>query len=158
MNEYGTLHENGGRYALKFERLFTQNPESVFVDLTNPEYFSQWFPFATGDMELETGGKIAFDDGEGSTYEGTITTFNPPSVFAFREHDDLLNIELQAKGDGCKMIFTHTFDDPSMAVMTAAGWHRCLDVFRQIVGGDPVVWKENSAELRELYQEAFHLT
>lgn len=40
MNEYGTLHENGGRYALKFERLFTQNPESVFVDMTNPNYFS----------------------------------------------------------------------------------------------------------------------
>ncbi|MFC4600807.1 SRPBCC family protein [Cohnella hongkongensis] len=157
MNEYGTLYEVDGRYALKFERVFTQHPERVFRDITNPDYFSQWYPFATGEMELKRGGKIAFDDGEGSAYEGIIIKFEPPLAFAFREYDDLLNIELQLEGEGCRMLFTHTFDDRSMAVMTAAGWHRCLDALRQIVNGHPVEWKDNSAELREFYKEAFNL-
>lgn len=157
MTEYGSLHEIDGRYVLKFERFFTQHLESVFRDITNPDYFSRWFPFSTGNMELKLGGKIAFNDGEGSTYEGIITKFEPPLVFAFRENDDLLNIELQLEGEGCRMFFSHVFDDRTMAVMTAAGWHRCLDVLHQIVNGHPVEWKDNSAELRESYKEAFNL-
>jgi uncharacterized protein YndB with AHSA1/START domain len=65
MNEYGTLHELNGRFALRFERFFFHNPEDVFRAITNPSYFSQWYPFATGEMDLRLGGKIAFDDGEG---------------------------------------------------------------------------------------------
>ncbi|MFB1083044.1 hypothetical protein [Jeotgalibacillus sp. JSM ZJ347] len=54
------------------------------------------------------------------------------------------------------MTFTHTFDDHAWAVNTAAGWHRCLDVFDQIVNGHHVEWKENAVELREYYQTAFN--
>lgn len=53
------------------------------------------------------------------------------------------------------MVFTHVFDDKEMAMYTAAGWHRCLDVLQQIVNGQPVEWKDNSVELREFYREAF---
>lgn len=53
------------------------------------------------------------------------------------------------------MIFTHTFDDDSWAVNTAAGWHRCLDALDQIVHGEPVEWKDNAVDLREYYKEAF---
>jgi len=48
---------------------------------------------------------------------------------------------------GCLMIFTHTFDDVSWVVNTAAGWHRCLDVFEQIVKGKPVKWENNAVKL-----------
>jgi uncharacterized protein YndB with AHSA1/START domain len=157
MNDYGILHEMNGRYALQFERFFTLHPESIFKTVTNPDVFIQWYPFATGKMELKPGGKIAFDDGEGSTYEGIITEFEPPLVFAFREVDDLLEIELQPVDDGCRLIFTHTFDDRSMAVSTAAGWHQCLDVLSMIVNGNSVKWPNKSAELREAYSNAFHL-
>jgi uncharacterized protein YndB with AHSA1/START domain len=155
MNEYGTLHESSGRYALKFERFFPHNPEEVFRVITNPSYFSQWYPFATGDMDLRLGGKIAFDDGEGTTYKATITELEKPYLFGFREVDDLINISLREEDKGCRMIFTHTFNDGSWAVNTAAGWHRCLDVLHQIVNGHPVEWKDNSAELREYYREVF---
>ncbi|WP_307393914.1 SRPBCC family protein [Bacillus horti] len=156
MNEYGTLHEANGRYALRFERFFPSNPEDVFLVLTNPSYFSQWYPFATGEMDLRIGGKIAFDDGEGTTYDSTITELDKPYLFGFREVDDLIKISLHEEDEGCRMIFTHTFDDDSWAVNTAAGWHRCLDVFTQIVNGKPIKWHDNSTKLREIYSEAFN--
>ncbi|MBM7585475.1 uncharacterized protein YndB with AHSA1/START domain [Bacillus pakistanensis] len=155
MNQFGTLHKYNGRYALRFERFFSYKPEDVFRVITNPSYFSQWYPFATGEMDLRSGGKIAFDDGEGSTYEGIITELKNPHTFEFREVDDLIQISLLEEDGGCQMAFTHIFDDNEMAMYTAAGWHRCLDVLHQIVNGHPVEWKDNSAELREFYREAF---
>ncbi len=155
MNQFGTLHKSNGRYALRFERFFSYKPEEVFRVITDPNAFSQWYPFSTGEIDLRVGGKIAFDDGEGTTYEGIITELKKPHTFEFREVDDLLQISLSEEDAGCKMIFTHTFDDKEMAMFTAACWHRCLDVLQQIVNGQPVEWKENSAELREVYREDF---
>ena len=157
MNEYGLLHESNGRYALRFERFFPHNSEDVSLVITNPSYFSQWYPFATGEMDLRLGGKIAFDDGEGTTYNGTITELDKPYLFGFREVDDLINISLQEEDKGCRMIFTHTFNDDSWAVNTAAGWHRCLDVLVQIVNGKPIKWHDNSTKLHKIYSEAFNM-
>ncbi|WP_085992240.1 SRPBCC family protein [Oceanobacillus senegalensis] len=157
MSKYGTLHEVNGRYALRFERYFEYNQEDVFNMITNPEYFTQWYPFATGDMDLRLRGKIAFDDGEGTKYEGIITELTKPHTFEFQEVDDLLRISLHEKDKGCEMVFTHIFDDKDMVMYVAAGWHRCLDVLDQIVNGQQVEWKDNATELREYYKEAFDL-
>lgn len=156
MNEYGTLHEVSGRYELRFERFFPHNPEDVFRFIINPSYFTKWYPFATGEMDLRMGGKITFDDGEGTTYEATITELEEPYLFGFREIDDLIHISLQERDNGCRMNFTHTFDDDSWAVNTAAGWHRCLDVLAQIVNDKPIEWPNNAPMLREMYSEAFN--
>ncbi|MDK8189223.1 SRPBCC family protein [Paenibacillus sp. UMB7766-LJ446] len=157
MNEYGTLHESNGRYALKFERFLHHNPEDAFLVITKPSCFSQWYPFATGEMDLRLGGRIAFDDGEGTTYEGIITELEKPYVFGFREVDDLINILLQEEDKGCRMIFTHTSNDASWAVNTAAGWHRCLDVLVQIINGKLIQWHDNPTELRKIYSEVFNM-
>ncbi|AXF57376.1 SRPBCC family protein [Salicibibacter kimchii] len=155
MNEYGKLYERDGRCVLQFERFFAHKPERVFRCITDPYYFTKWYPFATGEMDLNEGGKIGFDDGEETKYEGVITAFEPPVVFAFREVDDLLRIELQNTPDGCRMTFEHTFDDWSWAAATAAGWHRCLDTLGMMVNEQPPEWPDNGAELREFYREAF---
>ncbi|MHA6252198.1 SRPBCC domain-containing protein [Oceanobacillus sp. CAU 1775] len=156
MTEYGTLHESDGRYILKFQRNTSKKPEEVFSILTNPSDFCKWYPFATGEMDIRLGGEIAFDDGEGSTYSATITELEKPFVFGFREVDDLVNISLK-EDNGCSIIFTHTFANHSWAVPTAAGWHRCLDVFIQIVNGKPIEWKDNAEALRKRYREAFNM-
>ena len=160
MNEFGkfgTLQESNGRYALRFERFFSHKSEDVFRVITNPSYFSQWYPFATGEMDLRIGGEIDFDDGEGTTYNGTSTELEPPTLFSFREVDDGVSISLRKEGQGCLMIFTHTFSDDSWAVNTAAGLHRCLDESAQIVNGIPIEWHENSRELRKIYSDAFNM-
>jgi uncharacterized protein YndB with AHSA1/START domain len=157
MNEYGTLHESNGRYALRFVRSFHHNPEDVFLVITNPSSFAQWSPFSTEEMDLRLGGRIAFDDGEGTTYEGSIIELEKPYVFCFREVDDLVNISLQEEDKGCQMIFTHTFNDDTWVVNIAAGWHRCLDVLVQIIHGKPIQWHDNSTELHKIYSELFKI-
>lgn len=152
MNSYGSLFEKEGRYVLTFERIYPFSPEEVFRYLTEPEYFTQWYPFATGEMEFRVGGKLKFNDGEGTVYEAVITEFNPPHSFCFREIDDLLEMRLLETEEGSTLTFNHTFDDPEMAMYTAAGWHRCLDVLGQLIHGQPVEWKDNAPELREYYK------
>ncbi|MFB1083045.1 SRPBCC domain-containing protein [Jeotgalibacillus sp. JSM ZJ347] len=83
MNEYGTLHESEGRYVIKFARAFPQNISEVYRFLTRPDCFAQWYPFATGEMELKTGGEIGFDDGEGTTYKGVIAELEKPVLLSF---------------------------------------------------------------------------
>ncbi|MDQ0159462.1 SRPBCC domain-containing protein [Alkalibacillus salilacus] len=155
MNEYGMLEKVDGRYALEFKRHFPFEAEHVFDYLTKPEYFSAWYPFATGEMDLQVGGKIVFDDGEGTVYEAVITEFNPPWTFYFREVDDLLHMHLDATNNGCLLNFTHMFDDPTYAKYMAAGWHRCLDALDMLVQGNQPEWPENGAELREIYERQF---
>ncbi|WP_054637449.1 SRPBCC family protein [Thalassobacillus sp. C254] len=154
MSNYGSLHEKEGRPVLVFERKYPVSPEKVFRFITNPEYFTQWYPFATGDMDLRVGGKIKFDDGEGSIYEAVITELNPPYSFCFREVDDLLEISLHEDDQGCALTFRHTFDDRTMALYIAAGWHRCLDVLGQLIHGRTIVWENNALELREYYKKS----
>ena len=108
-------------------------------------------------MDLRLGGNIAFDDGEGTTYKATITELEKPYLFGFREVDDLISISLQEENKGCRMIFTHTFNDDSWAVNTAAGWHGCLDVLVQIVNGKPIKWQDNPTQLRKIYSKAFNM-
>ncbi|MCG3418235.1 SRPBCC family protein [Oceanobacillus jordanicus] len=155
MHNDGSLHEKEGRSVLVFERHYPIAPEKVFLFITDPQYFRQWYPFATGDMDLKVGGKIKFDDGEGSTYEAEITEINPPYSFCFKEMEDLLEISIQVADQGCTMTFSHTFDDRAMAKYTAAGWHRCLDALGQLIHGQPLEWEENGPELREYYKEKF---
>lgn len=44
-NEFGTLHNVTGRYALQFERSFSKSKEEVFQVLTNAHSFSKFVSF-----------------------------------------------------------------------------------------------------------------
>jgi hypothetical protein len=44
---------------------------------------------------------------------------------------------LHALGDGCRLVFTHTFDDPATAARDAAGWESCLDRLQALLLGAP---------------------
>ncbi|MCC5895545.1 MAG: SRPBCC family protein [Alkalibacterium sp.] len=155
MHDYGTLNETDDRFSLKFERFYSQNQEAVFNVITDPNAFSQWYPFATGQMDLKVGGKIECDDGEGMTYLAVITKLEHPHLFSFRENEDLIDISLKEDNGGCLMVFTHTFSDETYAVNTAVGWHRCLDVLDQLITGRPLEWKDNVSELKTHYRGKF---
>ncbi len=155
MSNYGSLHEKEGRQVLIFERSYPYSPEVVFRYITEPDYFTGWYPFATGDSDLRIGGKIKFDDGEGAIYEAEITEYSPPHSFCFREVADLIELSIQETDQGCTLTFNHTFDDRTMAKYTAAGWHRCLDVLGQLIHGQKIEWEDNALELREYYEKKF---
>src|ERR671934_28515 len=52
--------------------------------------------------------------------------------------DDLLRWELEPKGDGCRLVLLHIFDDRFKAARDAAGWHLCLDALEtRLAGASP---------------------
>ncbi|MGH3977641.1 MAG: SRPBCC family protein [Pseudonocardiaceae bacterium] len=164
MNE--TLRTVDGRPVLRIERRLAHPPEKVWRALTEPAQLSQWYPFRVSEMDLRTGGKIRFDDGQGTTMGAVITELDPPRVFAFSEHapaemvresDDLVHFELRPEGEGCLLIFTHTFDDRPAAASYATGWHGCLDALDMLLDGRPVEWPDSMVERYEAYVEAFGL-
>ncbi len=125
-----------GRLALRFERRLKHSREKVWSAVTDPGHLSQWYPFRVTELEPRVGGRIAFDDGEGTIYTATITHFDPPRQFAFDEHDpdgkkrefdDHLRIELRDEGGGCLLVLTHIMTDPSIADSASGGWQACLD-------------------------------
>ncbi|MDX8044419.1 SRPBCC domain-containing protein [Gracilibacillus sp. S3-1-1] len=151
----GKLIQKNERYTLQFEQEFLVSPQQVFERITNPVTFTQWYPFATEEMDVKVGGKLKFDDGEGNIYEGEIIELEAPYTFVFKEVDDLLDIRVTEQDNGCLFRFQNTFDDASMAISMAAGWHRCLEVFEQLVKGEQIEWKENAESLRQYYKRAF---
>lgn len=144
-----------GRQVLRFEKKLAHPPENVWSAVTEPAQLSQWYPMKATEMDLQVGGKISFDDGEGTTYSATITELDPHRVFAFDEEGDLLHIELRPDGPGTLLSFTHTFDTPFMVAPTAAGWHGCLDALEDVVEGRPIDDTDRSVERHELYVRKF---
>ncbi|UOQ84909.1 SRPBCC domain-containing protein [Gracilibacillus salinarum] len=155
MTGYGQLYEVNGRYVLAFQRELSCSAEKAFEVMTTPAYFTKWYPFATGEMELAVGGKLYFDDGEGSQYEGEVLEYERPHTFVFQEVDDLVEMKVTPEKTGSQFTFKHTFDDKKLAQFIAAGWHRCLDAFGQMAEGKEVDWPDNAEELRAYYQKAF---
>lgn len=162
-----TLRTIDGRPVLRMERRLTHPPEKVWRALTEPDQLSQWYPFRAARIELRVGGGISFDDGQGTTFDATITELDAPRVFAFsvadpdvpggRERDNRLRFELRPDGNGCRLLFTHVFDDRPAAASYAAGWHACLDALDAVVDGRPVEMANVWVERHEAYIKAFGL-
>lgn len=153
-----TLRTDDGRQVLRIERRFSHPPEKVWRAITRPAQLSQWFP-ATVEFELAVGSEVRFDMGEagGPAPGGTITVVDPPTAFAFTWEGELLRWELHPDGDGCLLVFSHTFDDRPGAASFCSGWMMCLDALRMIVDGDTVTHAAPSAELHDTYVARFGL-
>ena len=161
-----TLRSVDDRAVLRMERRLAHPPEKVWRALTDPAHLNQWYPFQATALELRVGGRIGLDGGSGTTVEGVVTELDPPRVFAFtqdpsavlpREGDNHLRFELQPDGDGCLLVFTHTFHDRPHAAANAAGWHACFDALEAVVDGRPVEMPASFVGRHEAYVEAFGL-
>ncbi len=129
----GELIRTGGRWTLRFERNLSHPVERVWRALTEPSELAGWFPGQVR-MELVPGGKIDFAqpgfdiDAELLKTHGTVTQVDPPRLLAFTWGDDPLRFELTPDGAGCRLVFTHQFENRAGATRFAAGWSVCLDL------------------------------
>jgi uncharacterized protein YndB with AHSA1/START domain len=154
-----TLSTVDGRPVLRFERRLKCPLERVWRAVTDPDYLTSWFPAQLNIERFAVGGRIdfVFPDGAGPTLDGAITELDPPHVFAYTWASELLRFELHPDGEGCILIFTHTFDDRPAAASYAAGWHQCLDALEDRLSERPVGAFSRHAELHEHYVDAFDL-
>jgi uncharacterized protein YndB with AHSA1/START domain len=111
-----TLETIDGRPALRFERQLGHSVERVWRAVSEPAELERWFP-AAADWTPAVG--ETFEAG-GAT--GEVTDVNAPHRLAWTFSGELYSFELAAHESGCMLVFTHVFDDPTLAAQTAAGW------------------------------------
>lgn len=155
-----------GRPTLRIERRLAHPQHKVWRAVTDPAHLSRWYPFRAVELDLRVGGKILFDDDAGTTMHAEVTELDPPRAFAFSEHapdamtresDDLVRIELRPDGDGCLLIFTHTFDDRPAAASYGTGWTACLDGLGMLLDGREVEFTGDMAARHEEFVDHFGL-
>jgi len=103
------------------------------------------------------GGRMHFEfpGGEMESWDGVITELDPPRRFSFTWGDELLKIELEPDGDGCRLRFTQVLSSADAAARDAAGWHVCLDRLESLLSGDPgeAPGTEATSEWSEHYEK-----
>ncbi|MCO5995130.1 SRPBCC family protein [Actinoallomurus rhizosphaericola] len=155
-----TLETADGRSVLRFERRLAHPVEKVWRALTDPAHLAHWFPSAVEEIDLRLGGEVRFTQ----EYEeiplgsGEIAELDPPHVLAFTWYEDPLRWELRPDGEGCLLVFTHTFTDRPMAGSFATGWEACLSALGSALAGAPTrPAPEDYPERHDAYAEAFGL-
>jgi uncharacterized protein YndB with AHSA1/START domain len=174
----GALEErNGGIFVLRFERRLAQSPEKVWRALTEPEQLRQWFPVDI-EGERRAGAKLRFVFREDAPtaaelpellehdpvdLDGELTEFDPPRLLSYTWGEEDLRWELDPIEAGCRLVFTHTFDERSgiphpggvrkTAARTASGWEVCLAELAAMLGGSREGGEGAEPDWRELYEE-----
>ena len=124
--------KTGLRYTLLFERPLRHTPEKVWRVLTERQLMRQWFPCdVEGDWKVGEELRFTFLHGEGKglsdeELRGEVLTVDPPHHLEFRWGNHLYDCKLTAEGDGCRLVFSDSFEDASQGARNAAGWELCL--------------------------------
>ncbi len=147
----GTLERVGDKLVLRYERRLRHPPEKVWRALVEPEHLAAWFPTRIeGTWRQGARLRFVFEGEESYPSEGTIHVYDPPKVLEYSWEDERLRYELTPDGEGCRLVFTTTVSERSIAPRDGSGWHACLDGLEAALDGKPA----RSAEFRpELYAE-----
>ena len=148
----GTLETIDGRPALRFERTLAHSVERVWRAVSDPEELERWFP-AAADWTPATGETFEAHGGSGE-----VTEVDAPHRLAWTFGGDRYSFELAAQEDGCRLIFTHVFDDRALAAQTAAGWETYLSRLEPHLAGGHLSEEEAHepwGEVHERYAERF---
>lgn len=111
-----TVETIDGRPAVRVERHLAHSVERVWRAVTEPRELERWFP-ASADWKPEAGETF-----EAFGQTGEVTELERPRLIAWTFGGELYRFELDAEGDGCRLVFTHVFDDPAIAAERADGW------------------------------------
>ena len=148
----GTLETIDGRPALRFERTLAHSVERVWRAISDPAELERWFPAAAD-----------WTPAKGETFEahggtGEVTEVDAPHRLSWTFGGDRYGFELAAQEDGCRLIFTHVFDDRSLAAQTAAGWETYLSRLEPHLDGGHLSETEAHepwGDIHERYAERF---
>ena len=148
----GTLETIDGRPALRFERTLAHSVERVWRAISEPAELERWFP-AAADWTPATGETF---EAYGAT--GRVTEVDAPHRLAWTYGGELFSFDLTTQEDGCRLIFTHVFDDRTLAAQTAAGWETYLSRLVPHLAGGYLSEEEAHepwGEIHERYAERF---
>jgi uncharacterized protein YndB with AHSA1/START domain len=148
----GTLETIDGRPALRFERALAYPVERVWRAISEPAELERWFP-AAADWTPATGETF-----EAYGAVGEVIEVDAPHRLAWTYGGDYYSFEVVGQEDGCRLIFTHVFDDRALAAQTAAGWETYLSRLEPHLAGGYLAEEEAHEaweEVHERYAERF---
>jgi uncharacterized protein YndB with AHSA1/START domain len=134
------VRKDGEKWMLILVRELRHPPEKVWQALTDPAHLREWAPFdasgslgTTGAMvKLTTVGAPA-----AQVSETTVTQADAPKLLEYNWGGNDIRWELEPHGGGTRLTLWHNIDRRFIS-MGAAGWHICIDVLDQLVGGTPI--------------------
>jgi uncharacterized protein YndB with AHSA1/START domain len=90
-------------------------------------------------MDLRPDGRVRFvyPEEPAASHDGVILEIDPPRVLAYTWDTDVLRYELLAEDGGCRLVFSHTFDDRAGAASFASGWVACLEALGLVLDDRP---------------------
>jgi uncharacterized protein YndB with AHSA1/START domain len=138
---YGaTATATSAGWTLIMVRDLRHRPERVWTALVDPDEIDQWAPFAAADP-LDAPGETTLTMIDGGTrvdLPAIIRTADEPRLLEYYWGRDLLRWELEPTGEGTRLTLRHQSPEAGLEAMVAAGWHLCLIVCDQLIGGHAV--------------------
>lgn len=139
------LTETDDRFALTLERRLAHPAHKVWRVLTEKELLHRWFPaHVLGGWEVGAPLRFEFQHGEGDglpeeDMRGEVLAVQPERLLEFRWGKHVLRCELVPEEDGCRLLFSESFEDASWGARDAAGWEFCLqNLEASLVGEEPL--------------------
>jgi uncharacterized protein YndB with AHSA1/START domain len=130
----------------------------VWRAITEPEELAHWFPAAV-ELDLRERGSMTFrfPDESQPPSRGQVTELDPPHRFAFDWAGQRLRFQLDPEGDAaaCLLRFTVLLSAEDTAARDAAGWHVCLGLLEERLGGGEAQGPSSAptGEWRALYDD-----
>lgn len=72
------------------------------------------------------------------TSYGEVTAVDPPRLLEYTWTGEVMHWVLEPDDGGCRLVFTHVFDDRDMAAPVGAGWHAGLEGLEAVLDGRPI--------------------
>jgi uncharacterized protein YndB with AHSA1/START domain len=148
-----------GKVGVRFVRNLRHSPERVWRAITEPGELAAWFP-DTIEGEFGPGAEVRFPKFAemGLPATGKVTEFDPPRVLAYSWGTSVLRFELEAEGDGCRLVFTDALPREESA-KNAAGWEVCLENLEARLAGEGTEEPPEAdwSELHEFYASRFEV-
>jgi uncharacterized protein YndB with AHSA1/START domain len=137
----GTVHRDGERAVIRFERDLPDPPAVVWRAITDRAELKAWFPCDVIVESWTTGASLEFVFTEHAvTLTGTVLAVDEPRRLAYTWGEETLRFELApTSSGGTRLVLTDELGR-SQAARNAAGWEICLE---RLAGRSPAggVWR-----------------
>ena len=156
--------DDDGRWTVRFERHLRHDREKVWRAITESQHLAHWMPTdIVGERRAGARIELPFWPDHVERYQldpaqldGEIRVWDPPSVFEWTWHTDVLRWELAPEGDGTRLTLTTWLGamGPGPAKV-AAGYHACLANLEQMLdtGSAPPLIDADVAPLERRYED-----
>jgi uncharacterized protein YndB with AHSA1/START domain len=139
-------------YIARFQRHLNHSVDEVWSYLTHNQKLSQWFS-ELRVKELQKGGYIEFDMGDGSFEKMEILDYKENSKLEYTWGNDVVRFELSPEEEGCQLVMIESIKTiTEHTPRDLAGWHVCLDVIEALLNGNTIVREEEWAHWYEKYK------